>query len=232
MNLSAQYYSKYAAAYVRGMASQSQIELPPPLIQKPLDALSENELDEIVTVGKTAGLRLYRFKNTHDDLPRVKRVLGFLKSIEMENLLDVGSGRGVFLWPCMNAFQWLEVTSVDLLSHRVEMLNTVRQGGAINLNAVIGDICDFKVPNKSYDVVTLLEVLEHIPNVFAAVQSAVRIARKYIVVSVPSTPDNNPEHIRLLTKDILTDIFHTAGCKRLNFDGVTGHLIMIVNLKK
>jgi 2-polyprenyl-3-methyl-5-hydroxy-6-metoxy-1,4-benzoquinol methylase len=49
------------------------------------------------------------------------------------------------------------------------------------------------------DIVTLLEVLEHIPDVEKAV-AAVRMARKYVVVSVPSKEDNNPEHIHLLTK--------------------------------
>ncbi|MCD8132102.1 MAG: class I SAM-dependent methyltransferase, partial [Lachnospiraceae bacterium] len=86
------------------------------------------------------------------------------------------------------------------------------------------------LPDKSVDVVTMLEVLEHIPDVEAAVNSAVRIARKHIVVSVPSKPDDNPEHIHLLTRDRLTELFTGAGCRKLNFDGVNGHLIMIVTL--
>ena len=73
----------------------------------------------------------------------------------------------------------------------------------------------------------LLEVLEHIPNVRVAIRNAVRLARRFAVVSVPSKPDNNPEHIHLLTKPILTAYFEEAGCKALRFDAVSGHLILI-----
>jgi hypothetical protein len=79
-------------------------------------------------------------------------------------------------------------------------------------------------------VVSLLEVLEHIPSVDLAVAAAVRMARKHVVVTVPSKPDNNPEHIHLLTKDRLTALFNAAGCSRLHFDGVEGHLVLIATV--
>ena len=205
--------------------------LPASLVEKDLDALTEPELQEILTAGGKAGLKLYYFKNTHDELPRVKRVLGFLKSIEMKNLLDVGSGRGAFLWPCLNAFPQLDVLGVDLLPNRVELLEAVRRGGVSNLHALKADICELALPDHSYDVVTMLEALEHIPDVALAIRSAVRIARRYIVVTVPSKPDNNPGHIHLLTKELLTEYFHQAGCTRLHFDGVYGHLVLIAALE-
>ena len=46
--------------------------------------------------------------------------------------------------------------------------------------------------------ITLLEVLEHIPNVGQAIKNACRIASKYIILTVPSKEDDNPEHIHLL----------------------------------
>ena len=39
--------------------------------------------------------RMYSFKRGHEELPRVKKVLGFLRAVQPESLLDVGSGRGV-----------------------------------------------------------------------------------------------------------------------------------------
>ena len=79
-------------------------------------------------------------------------------------------------------------------------------------------------------MVTLLEVLEHIPEVDKAVVAAVKIAKKYVAVSVPSKPDDNPEHIHLLTKGILTELFTSAGCTKLHFSGVNGHLIMMATI--
>ncbi len=224
-------YPGLMAAYVRGCAIGSgAASLPEELLSKPLKALSDNELQMICLAGKSAGLKLYRFKNTHDDLPRVRKVLGFLKGIQFENLLDIGSGRGVFLLPFLTQFPWVKVTSADILEHRVRFLQQIADGGVDNLTAVCADLCEQPFPDKSFDVVTILEVLEHIPEVDKAVQSAVNMARNFVVVSVPNQPDNNPEHIHLLTKEKLTALFQAAGCKRLSFDGVNGHLIMIATL--
>ena len=61
-----------------------------------------------------------------EDLPRVQVVLGFLRGIvparQCKSLLDVGSGRGVFLFPLLRDFPDIEVTSLDILPHRVELL--------------------------------------------------------------------------------------------------------------
>lgn len=58
-------------------------------------------------------------------------------------------------------------------------------------------------------------------------KAAVRMAKQYVVVSVPSKPGNNPEHIHLLTKPVLTQLFTAAGCTRLHFDGGNGRLILV-----
>ena len=60
--------------------------------------------------------------------------------------------------------------------------------------------------------------------------AAVRMARRYVVATVPSRPDDNPEHIHLLTKQKLTELFENAGCRRLHFDGVPGHLFLAASL--
>ena len=223
------YDMKLAGAYVRGMAKQGKLELSEALLDQPLDELSQAQQEQLVAAGTAAGLKMYRFKN-HEELPRVKSVLGFLRGIQPESLLDVGSGRGVFLFPFLREFPWVQVTSVDLLDYRVELLDAVRNGGVDNLTAIQQDICTWDMPDDSFDVVTLLEVLEHIPDVGRAVRAAVRLARRYVVVSVPSKPDDNPEHIHLLTKDVLTKLFHEAGCRKLHFSGVNGHLIMMASL--
>jgi 2-polyprenyl-3-methyl-5-hydroxy-6-metoxy-1,4-benzoquinol methylase len=142
----------------------------------------------------------------------------------------VGSGRGVFLFPFMEEFSWIPVTSIDILPERVEFLENIHRGGIEHLCPVEANLCEQPFPENSFDVITLLEVLEHIPDVEKAVNAAVNMARKYIVVSVPSKPDNNPEHIHLLTKEVLTELFTKAGCRKLKFDGVNGHLIMVASL--
>lgn len=221
-------YARFAAAYVRGTEA---ITLPEGLREKSLDDLSGEELSAIIEAGRRAGLKLYRFKNTHDQMPRVRRALGYLRGQSFDSLLDVGSGRGVFLWPFLNAFPWVDVLSLDLLEHRVQFLQSVAAGGVLNLSVMRGDLCScLQIPDQSRDIVTMLEVLEHIPDTAAALRSAVRIARKALVISVPNQPDDNPEHIHLFTRERIAGHLREAGCSRMSFDAVPGHMLVFAQL--
>ena len=116
------YEKDFAAAYVRGYAKRKDPGLlPGTLLKTPLAELKDEEAAAIIQAGSDVGLRMYHFKKK-DLLPRVKAVMGMLKGFQPEDLLDVGSGRGVFLLPFLKEFPWVPVTSVDLLPHRVEML--------------------------------------------------------------------------------------------------------------
>ena len=178
-------------------------------------------------------MKLHYFK-VKEDLPRVQVVLGFLQGIvpagQCNSLLDVGSGRGVFLFPLLRDFQDLEVTSLDILPHRVALHECIREGGVTNLHPLLEDICTWDAPDKSFDVVTMLEVMEHIPDTLAVVKNAIRLARKYIIVSVPSKPDDNPEHIHLFSNDDLKCLFLENGCSKVKFMSVTNHRVMVAFL--
>ena len=225
---SERYHIKSAAAWLRGHAIQNGSPfIPAELLEMPLEVLTDEELCSIVAIGEQTGQKLYPFKSGKAELPRVRQVLGFLHGIEFETLLDVGSGRGVFLLPFMEEFPRVQITSLDLLDKRVTFLNELSAGGYSQLTAYNRNLCHQPFEENSFDVVTLLEVLEHIPQVEQAVAAAVKMARQYVLVSVPSKPDDNPEHIHLLTKDILTDLLEKAGCTKLHFSGVNGHLILM-----
>ena len=107
----------------------------------------------------------------------------------------------------MHAFPQVQVLSVDLLAHRVGLLQAVRwRHGQPHGHA---KICDAPVGDKTYDVVTLevLSTFLMLPRRFDPLCGL----RKFVIVTVPSKSDNNPEHIHLLTKEALTDLFTQAG---------------------
>jgi len=241
-------YTPFAAAYVRGEALRAQENgghirsmdaelngrafcLPPALLEAPLEALTEADTEAILAAGRAAGLKLYRFKRRGNELPRVKRALGILRALDVQSLLDVGSGRGAFLWPCMDALPQLTVTSADLLPQRVEFLQTVTLGGLSRLTAVQADFCAYPGTDGAFDTVTLLEVLEHIPDAAAAVRQAVRLARRHVIVTVPSKPDDNPEHIHQFTREALAGLFAQAGCAHVAIDGVLNHWVAVATLE-
>lgn len=226
------YHLLYAAAAVRGHFIRHGLfdKLGKELSERELPELTREDCERLLELGREQEIKLYHFKRSDRMLPRVHKVLGFLKGIYFENLLDVGSGRGVFLLPFLDEFPYAEVTSLDILDKRVKLLEDISVGGVKRLSVKKASICDKPFPDDSFDVVTMLEVLEHIPDVEGAIRAAVKMSRNYVIVTVPSKEDDNPEHIHLLTKEVLTRYFNACGVTKLSFDGVPGHLFMIAKI--
>ena len=200
------------------------------ILDKNPTVLTENEINRIFSFAKEKGIDLFYFKKTGSLLPRVSKVIGVLKGIYFESLLDVGSGRGAFLIPFLDMFPYISVSSIDILEERFIMLKDMEKGGLENFTVSDSNICDIICEEKSVDVVTLLEVLEHIPQVEKAIENAVRIAKEYVIVSVPSKEDDNEEHIHYLTKEKLTAYFEKCNVTKISFDNVHDHLIAIVKI--
>ena len=85
-------------------------------------------LQELIALGREQGLSLHKFKRS-TTLPRVRKVLGILRGLQPSSILDIGSGRGVFLWPLLDAFPDLPVTALDLEPLRARDLRAVNAGG-------------------------------------------------------------------------------------------------------
>jgi len=210
------YYLEFAAAYVRGSWNDPDAELP-------------DDPAAMFELGRERELALHRFKRSAT-LPRVKRVLGFLEAVQPRRVVDIGTGRGVFLWPLLDRFPELEVTCLDVLAYRVEMLETVRAGGLERLSARLGDATEMPFDDDSADVVCALEVLEHMERPGLAAAEAIRVARSFVVASVPSKEDDNPEHIQLFTPESLEGLFLEAGAKKVSLDWVPGHMVAMVTV--
>ncbi len=224
------YFLKLAAAFVRGRHAQGHaMDLPAALAEPPLDALAKDALVTIFHAGQAAGLEMHKFKRTMG-LARVRRVFGVVRSLTPEDLLDVGSGRGAFLWPLLDEFPDLPVTAIDEDPIRAQDIQAVRLGGIDALTGHQMDATKLDFPAGTFDVVTLLEVLEHIPAVPKALAEAVRVTRRFVVLSVPSQPDNNPGHIHLLDEKTLRRLFSDMGITRVTFDYVPGHLVAVANV--
>jgi ubiquinone/menaquinone biosynthesis C-methylase UbiE len=208
------YFTRLAAAYVRGKLGG----LAPQLAG-----------DELIAAGLAAGLRLHKFKR-NAELPRVRKVLGVLRGLAPESLLDVGSGRGTFLWPLLDAFPELRVTSVDVNPVRVADITAVSVGGLANLRALRMDAEALELDDNHAEVVTALEVLEHLPSPRKAAAEAVRVASKYVVASVPSKEDDNPEHVNLFDARGFESLFLDAGARGVKVEYVLNHMIAVVKV--
>jgi SAM-dependent methyltransferase len=133
---------------------------------------------------------------------------------DVESLVDVGCGNGAFLNALPARFRTLGIDfSGEALKH-------------VRGDTLLSDIRALDVPDASYDLVTCLEVLEHLnrETYTGALAEMERVARKYILVSVPNRQNLdlflvicpacrcqfNPScHVRSFTPADLTRLFKT-----------------------
>lgn len=177
---------------------------------------------------RASGLRVHRFKRA--PLVRCERVLGLLRGLWPADLLDVGSGRGAFLWPLLEAFPELRVTALERSAQRAEQLARVSRGGLERLQVLQGDVSRAPLGSDAVEGATALEVLEHLEDPGRAARELVRVARRFVLASVPSKADDNPEHIQLFSANDLEALFLEAGARRVQVQHVLNHRIALATL--
>lgn len=205
------HYRWLAVAYARGSLG---------------DAVAALDDDAAIAAAEKAGLRMHRFKRSAE-LPRVRAMLGTLRGLAPESLLDVGSGRGVFLWPMLDGLAEVRVMSIDVLAERAQQIAAVAKGGVARLSAVRMNAGRLGFGDGAFDVATVLEVLEHVEDPGMVAKELVRVVRRAVLATVPSHEDDNPEHVRLFDVESLKALFEEAGARRVVVDGVRGHLTAV-----
>lgn len=173
-----------------------------------------------------ADLPIHPFKRT-GGLARVQRVLGMLRGLCPADLLDLGPGRGAALWPLLDAMPGISVTTLDRAATSAARVASVGRGGLPGLHALRGDMRQLPFAADSFDGVLALEVLEHLHDPGRAAAEALRVARRFVIASCPSTPDDNPGHISLLGGRALERLFLDAGAARVKLTGVLNHSIAL-----
>jgi ubiquinone/menaquinone biosynthesis C-methylase UbiE len=111
-------------------------------------------------------------------------------------------------------------------------IQAVHDGGIPLLSASKQDVTTLTFADRSFDVVTMLEVLEHIPNTEEALAEVCRVARRCVIFSVPSKADDNPEHIHLFTEQRLRALLASRGVRQVNVSYVLNHMLVVATLTK
>ncbi len=115
-----------------------------------------------------------------DDQKVVFRHTKALELAEGPRVLDVGCGDGLFL--DMLAQKGFKAQGVDMSEEGVKKCK------AKGLDAVILDATGGKLPfqDNEFDSVTLLDILEHVYAPEELLKEAVRVSKKYVIISVPN----------------------------------------------
>jgi 2-polyprenyl-3-methyl-5-hydroxy-6-metoxy-1,4-benzoquinol methylase len=175
------------------------------------------------------------FKRYDPELPRIIKVLGMLRSINPNSILDVGSGRGRALWPMLYTLPNTSFLCVDKNEWRCEVINAVHNGGVKNVQAVCKNILDLTYEDNQFDVVTALEVMEHIPLVSEALYQIMKLAKRFVIITVPSKPDNNPEHVHYFNRKYFINLVKEITVKnitKIQIEYAGNSMIVIIGFKQ
>ena len=122
----------------------------------------------------------------YEYLSYLRFVLATLKQIEFKSLLDVGCGEGRFLWEVSKCFSDKRLAGIDLSERAVQYAKLLNP----EIEFLCGDIAERTSGDEKFDVITLIETLEHVPpDRMAGFVDALRRLLKTdgtLLVSVPS----------------------------------------------
>jgi 2-polyprenyl-3-methyl-5-hydroxy-6-metoxy-1,4-benzoquinol methylase len=184
-------------------------------------------LEDLINIANENKLDIHNFKNSK--LPRVEKVIGMLKGIRPPSILDIGFGRGKFLYPLLEEFDNYNITALELNKKSIEEAK-VLQNRYTKLKVIESDFLTNPLyMGKAFHTITALEVMEHIEDTEKFLDECVRLAYEWIILSVPSKEDNNPEHIHLFTEEKINKLF-----KKYNltpkYEYVLNHMIIKIKL--
>jgi 2-polyprenyl-3-methyl-5-hydroxy-6-metoxy-1,4-benzoquinol methylase len=136
--------------------------------------------------------------NTYDKYgstnPVVRRLMaGFERTLDElftaagpESLLDVGCGEGVLTHRWAERLAPRRVVGIDLEDDAIQGEWATR--GAPNLEYRIMKAENLPFGDGEFDLVTAIEVLEHVPDPEHTVAEMARVAQRHLLVSVPREP--------------------------------------------
>jgi methionine biosynthesis protein MetW len=119
------------------------------------------------------------------------------------SVLDLGCGDGSFLECLQREVPGIRVRGADVSE------TALAKARARGIDAARLDLTepDAEVP-RGYDVITALEVIEHVPDAEAVVRKAAAAARRFVIVSVPNLGFIESRLRRLTGRGPITNVVH------------------------
>lgn len=138
-----------------------------------------------------------------------RQFLATLTSVQPTSILELGCGEGYLLNQINKRLPDVPLLGLDTYQPSLD------EGQRLfhHLNMQLGDIYRITQPDNSWDLMIGSEVLEHLDDPRAALQELRRVAKRYVLLSVPHEPwfrlgnfargrhfrrfGNHPEHVNL-----------------------------------
>lgn len=148
------------------------------------------------------------------------------------NILDIGCATGLFL-NTMSDHGWL-VTGIEPSKYASEYARKT-----FNINVKTGVLEDLNIPTDEFDVVTMWDVLEHVPDPRMTLTEVARVLKPEGLLALslpnPTCPEakifgdswigwDRPRHLYLFTPDILQKYLWDAGFGKIILESLGGRL--------
>jgi SAM-dependent methyltransferase len=156
-----------------------------------------------------------------EDVGNIERISATMDMIpaEVESLLDAGCGNGLFLNALLEKRPAIKCHGFDRSEEALKYVKVEKS---------TGDIGSITFPDGSFNCVTSLEVIEHLPvTIFdQALSELSRVSNKYLLISVPYNEDlreaftqcpsclsnfNSNMHMRSFSTDKFVSLFNQYG---------------------
>lgn len=161
-----------------------------------------------------------------------RKLKSYLKEILIHKnsgkLLDIGCANGKFM---KEAGKFFEVYGIDLSNHAVQYAR--KQG----LNAKVAGAEKTLHKKREFDVVTMLDVIEHVPDINRALKEAGRILKSggILVLSIPVYDklagkivrklDKDPTHIHKQSRDFWISALRQNNFSILEYKGIMRYFL-------
>ena len=142
-----------------------------------------------------------------------RHIVALVKTTGAHRILDVGCGEGFTLRHLREEGVGAAMAGVD---YSPAALAWSRANNLASIPMSVSDAHYLPFPDSSYDLVLCLEVLEHLPDSSLGLRELLRVARDYVLVSVPHEPffrganfirgknlralGNDPEHLHTYSR--------------------------------
>jgi 2-polyprenyl-3-methyl-5-hydroxy-6-metoxy-1,4-benzoquinol methylase len=113
-----------------------------------------------------------------------QKITSIVKDLNPQTLLDAGCGEGFVAEIFLREMPALQISGFDMLPDSVTLAQLRNPRGTF----ATGDIYNIDHPDNSFDVVVSFEVLEHLHQPDQALAELARVAKDYVVLSVPHEP--------------------------------------------
>ena len=157
----------------------------------------------------------------------LNEILQMVGTIDVKKVLDLGCGEGFVINKLSKFYSYLEITGVDIDTKALDLARDLNPRAKF----IECDINNFQCEKKSFELVMLIEVLEHMKKPDEILRIVKNITSKYALISIPHEPlfrisnflrcknffrfGNDPEHLQNWTKKQFLGLLKNDGFKIL-----------------